>query len=98
MLTTITLILCIVLFVRLFTYRRQGAQYRPGMSWLAVIVMASSGATSIFILDGQLRVQLLAWPLVILLGVFTAATLQCKGNLSAVMKGPEAWHGRERRK
>lgn len=98
MLTTITLILCIVLFVRLFTYRRQGAQYRPGMSWLAVLVMASSGAASIFILDGQLKVQPLAWPLVVLLGVLTAAAVRCEGNLSAVMKGPVAWNGRERRK
>ena len=98
MLTTITLILCIVLFVRLFTYRRQGAQYRPGMSWLAVLVMASSGAASIFILDGQLKIQPLAWPLVVLLGVLTAAAVRCEGNLSAVMKGPAAWNGRERRK
>lgn len=98
MLTIITLILCAILFVRLFTYRRQGARYRPGMSWLATIVMASAGAGVIFILDGQLRVQLLAWPLVILLGVFTAAAVRCGGNLSAVMKGPAAWNGRERRK
>ena|SRR5690606_42159106 len=98
MLTIITLILCAILFVRLFTYRRQGAQYRPAVSWLATIVMASAGAAVIFILDGQLRVQLLAWPLVILLGVFTAAAVRCEGNLSAVMKGPAAWNGRERRK
>lgn len=98
MLTIITLFLCAIIFVRLFTYRRKGAQYRPAVSWLATIVMASAGAAVIFILDGQLRVQLLAWPLVILLSVFTAATLQCKGNLSAVMKGPEAWHSRGRRK
>ena len=98
MLTIITLILCAIIFVRLFTYRRKGAQYRPAVSWLATIVMASAGAGVIFILDGQLRGQLLAWPLVILLGVFTAAAVRCGGNLSAVMKGPAAWNGRERRK
>lgn len=96
MLTIITLVLCAIIFVRLFTYRRKGAQYRRAVSWLATIVMASAGAAVIFILDGQLRVQLLAWPVVVLLGVFTAATLQCKGNMSAVMKGPEAWHGRRK--
>ena len=96
MLTIITLILCITMFIRLFTYRRQGAQYRAGMSWLAVIVMASCGAAAIFILDGQLQVQAIAWPLVLLLGVFTAATLRCSGNLSAVMKGPAAWNGRRK--
>lgn len=98
MLTIITLILCLIIFIRLFTYRRQGAQYRPGMSWLAVLVMASSGAASIFILDGQLRIQPLAWPLVVLLGVLTLATLRCAGNLSAVLKGPDEWHARGRRK
>lgn len=98
MLTTITLILCITLFVRLFTYRRKGAQYRPGMSWLAVLVMASSGAASIFIMDGQLKIQPLAWPLVILLGVLTAAAVRCEGNLSAVMKGPDHWRARGKRK
>lgn len=98
MLTIITLILCATIFVRLFTYRRHGARYRRAVSWLATIVMASAGAGVIFILDGQLRVQLLAWPLVILLGVFTAATLRCSGNLSAVLKGPDAWHVRGKRK
>lgn len=98
MLTIITLILCAIIFVRLFTYRRHGARYRRAVSWLATIVMASAGAAVIFILDGQLRVQSLAWPLVILLAVFTAATVHCKGNLSAVMKGPMEWNGRERRK
>lgn len=98
MLTIITLILCAIIFIRLFTYRRKGAQYRRAVSWLATIVMASAGAGVIFILDGQLRVQLLAWPLVILLGVFTAAAVRCEGNLSAVMKGPAAWNGREGRK
>lgn len=98
MLTIITLLLCATMFVRLFTYKREGAKYRAGISWLAILVMASCGAAVIFILDGQLRVQLLAWPLVILLGVFTAATLRCSGNLSAVMKGPDAWHTRGKRK
>lgn len=93
MLTIITLILCVTIFVRLFTYRRDHSRFRRGVSVLAAIVMASAGAAVIFILDGQLRVQLLAWPLVTLLSVFTAATLQCKGNLSDVMKGPQAWRG-----
>lgn len=98
MLTIITLILCVTIFVRLFTYRRDHSRFRRGVSVLAAIVMASAGAAVIFILDGQLRVQSLAWPLVILLAVFTAATVHCKGNLSAVMKGSVVWNGRERRK
>lgn len=98
MLTIITLILCLIIFIRLFTYRRDGARYRAGMSCLAVVVMAASGAAVIFIVDGQLRIQPLAWPLVILLGVFMVATLRCAGNLSAVLKGPDAWHARGKRR
>lgn len=98
MLTVITALLCVALFIRLFTYRREGARYRAGMSWLTVLVMASSGAAVIYIMDGQLRVQLIAWPLVILLGVFTAATWRCSGNLSAVMRGPQSWRAKRARK
>lgn len=98
MLTIITLILCITVFIRLFTYSRQGARYRAGISLVAMLVMASSGAAAIFILDGQLKIQTLAWPLVCLLAVFTYATLRCHGNLSTVVRGPDAWNGRERRR
>ena len=97
MLTIITLLLCATMFIRLFTYRREGARYRAGISWLAIIVMASCGAAVIFILDGKFRVQPLAWPMVVLLGVLTMATLRCSGNLSAVMRGPDSWRARWRK-
>lgn len=99
MLTIITLLLCATIFVRLFTYKREeGARFRAGISWLAIITMASCGAAVIFILDGQFKVQPLAWPLVVLLGVLTMATLRCAGNLSAVLKGPESWRGKRWRR
>lgn len=99
MLTIITMLLCATMFVRLFTYKREeGARFRAGISWLAVITMASCGAAVIFIIEGEFRVQPLAWPLVVLLGVLTMATLRCAGNLSAVLKGPDEWHARGRRK
>lgn len=99
MLTIITLFLCATMFVRLFTYKREdGARFRAGMSWLAIVAMASCGASVIFILDGKFHVQPLAWPLVVLLGVLTMATLRCSGNLSAVLKGPESWRGKRWRR
>lgn len=99
MLTIITLLLCATIFVRLFTYKREeGARFRAGISWLAIITMASCGAAVIFILDGQFKVQPLAWPLVVLLGVLTMATLRCAGNLSAVLKGLESWRGKRWRR
>lgn len=98
MLTIITLILCATMFIRLFTYKREeGARYRAGMSWLAIITMASCGAAVIFILEGEFRVQPMAWPLVVLLGILTMATLRCAGNMSAVLKGPDAWGAKQRR-
>lgn len=97
-LTQITLLLSAALFLRLFTYRREGARFRRGVSLIATILMGCTGATVLFIAQGQLAVQSYEWPLVVVLGVFTVATLRCGGNLSSVLRDPSAWSGQERRK
>lgn len=89
--------LCAAIFVRLFTYRREGARFRRWVSVLAAVVMGCCGATVIYIVDGQLVFGWTAWPVVVLLGVLAASTLRCGGNLSAVLRGPDSWDGRDRR-
>lgn len=86
MLTYITLALCLIIFVRLFTYSRHGAMYRPVISLLATIIMMASGAVALLIACGDLRIGWVALPLVALLAVFTAMAVWCKGNLAAAIR------------
>ena len=97
-LTQLTMLLSAALFVRLFTYRRGGARFRRGVSVVATILMGCAGAMVLFIAQGKLSVQAYEWPLVVVLAVFTVATVRCGGNLSSVLRDPSAWSGQERRK
>ncbi|HCP54581.1 MAG: phage holin family protein [Pseudomonadaceae bacterium] len=98
MLTTAALILCSIIFVRMFTYRREGARFRRGVSILAYIVMVCCGATVIYITSGKLHISYYHWPMVVLLGVFAVATISCGGNLAQVLRNGDRWDGRDRRK
>lgn len=97
LLTQLTLLLCGCLFVRLFTYRRAGANFRRGVSIVATLVMGCAGAAVIYIAQGKLVVQVYEWPLVFMLLVLTAATVRCGGNLSSVLRDPSALDGDNRR-
>lgn len=90
-------LLCLVLFTRLFTYRRGNARFRRGVSCLAVVVMACSAIAAFHILRGDLRLSYESWPLLILLTVFTCSVVRSGGNLADVMR-PGGWDGVERRR
>lgn len=97
--TQATFWLCVVLFVRLFTFQRGNLRFRRGMSCLAYLAMASAGAAVIHILQGDLVLPGYAWPLVLLLAIFTGLVLRARGNLAGVLRsGEPAWAGVERRK
>lgn len=85
-LTQATFWLCLVLFVRLFTFRRNGARFRRSMSVLAWLVMASAGSVLVFISKGLLVMQAQSAPLVVILAVFVGSVCQSSGNLSRVWK------------
>lgn len=85
-LTQATFWLCLVLFVRLFTFKRKGARFRRSMSVLAWAVMSSSGAALVFISNGSLVMQPQSAPLVVILAVFVGSVCQSAGNLSRVWK------------
>ncbi|TLX65084.1 phage holin family protein [Stutzerimonas nosocomialis] len=97
LLTQAMFLICAVLFLRLFTYRRRGARFRRGVSCLAMLVMGCAGAAVIYILTGELRVPAMAWPLVVLLAVFAWAVWQSGGNLAGAFR-PSGWDGVERRR
>lgn len=97
-LTYATLILCVVMFVRLFTYQRGEARFRRDVSIMAALIMACCGATAIYIVSGDLRIQYQAWPLVLLLAVLAASLMRCGGNMSKVLRHPLDWDGTERRR
>lgn len=89
--TITTAALCTTVFISLFTYQRRGARFRKCVSGMATALMAASGAVVIFVIDGQLCVSPYAWPLIILLGLFTVLIVRCDGNLSDVLRGPNYW-------
>jgi len=98
-LTQITCWLCGAVFVRLFTFSRGSLRFRRGMSCLAYIVMACSGAAVINIFRGDLTITADAWPLVGLLAVFAFSVWRAGGNLAVVLR-PEnsVWTGPDRRR
>ena len=98
MLNIIVIVLCVSIFVRLFTYQRDGATFNRLKSGLAVIAMVCCGSAVIHIVTGELVVAIEAWPLVALLAFLAAATMRCGGNIAAVLRGPDAWDGRRDRR
>ena len=85
-LTQATFWLCIALFVRLFTFKRQGARFRRNMSCLAWLVMVAAGSAVVYIGKGLLVMPHNSWPLVLILAVFVGSVCQSSGNLSRVWK------------
>jgi fructose-1,6-bisphosphatase/inositol monophosphatase family enzyme len=85
-LTQATFWLCIALFVRLFTFKRQGARFRRNMSCLAWLVMVAAGSVVVYIGKGLLVMPHNSWPLVLILAVFVGSVCQSSGNLSRVWK------------
>jgi hypothetical protein len=95
-LTYATLVLCVTIFVRLFTYQRGDARFRRDVSIAATLIMACCGSQVIYILAGH-QIAISSWPMVTLLAVLTASLLRSEGNLSKVLRYPLGWDGRDRR-
>ncbi len=96
MLNAITMLLCLLIFVRLFSYQRGGARFRRGVSVAAVVVMGCTGAMVINILGGEVHVHADLWPIIGLLAVFAVGLLNARGNLARLLL-IDHWDGRDRR-
>lgn len=98
-LTFLTMLLASVIFVRLFTYQRKGAQYRLGKSAIAVAVMIACGRLLIDVLTACLVVPVEFWPFVVLLGVFALAIVRAGGNVARLVRPDDLpWTGADRRR
>lgn len=89
MLSWIGAVLCSVIFVRLFTYRRGGARFRRGVSLCAALMMGACGAMVVYIVTGQTQISEHDWPLLVLLGVLAYSLLTSGGNLATVVLAPD---------
>lgn len=99
LLTTLTIVLAGVIFVRLFTYQRKGARYCWGKSATAVLVMIACGRLLIEAMTSGLVVPPEFWPFVLLLAVFALAIVRADGNVARLVQpGDLPWSGVERRR
>lgn len=97
-LTFLTMVLAGVIFIRLFTYQRNGARYRWGKSAIAVALMIACGRLLIQTLTGDLVIPAAFWPFVVLLAVFAMAVLRAGGNVACLVRpGDLPWSGADRR-
>lgn len=86
-LTWITFTLCIITFVRMFTYKREGANFHRGVSIAATAVMMASATAAVQILTGKFIVQPVAWPMIVMQTVLVVGLIHTKGNLAPIIRG-----------
>lgn len=85
-LTYAALIANLVIFVRLFTYTRDGAQFRPGISIVSALCMGCAGATVIYILQGKVLFTVQMWPVLLALGVIAKSLCAHRGNTAKMIE------------
>lgn len=86
-LTWITFILCIITFVRMFTYKRDGSHFHRGVSVAATLLMFASAAGAVSIGLGDFKVQPAAWPMIVMHAILVVGLLHTKGNLAPIIRG-----------
>lgn len=96
LLTYAALVANVIIFVRLFTYTRDGARYRPGISIVSAVCMGCAGATVIYILQGKVLFTVQMWPVLLALGLITKSVCTHKGNAakmieSLIVSEDESW-------
>lgn len=85
-LSTLTVLVCSAICMRLITYRRAGARFRPGVSLCAYLLALCTGCQALGIVAGLYRAEHLSpWMLGVLL-VLLVLLLQARGNLARVLR------------
>ena len=83
---TLTVLVCSAICMRLITYRRAGARFRPGVSLCAYLLALCTGCQALGIVAGLYRAEHLSpWMLGVLL-VLLVLLLQARGNLARVLR------------
>lgn len=97
-LTYLSVIICFLIFIRLFTFQRNGARFRRGVSLMATAVMACCGSLVIYVLSGRLVMTATDWPMVGMLAFFGVSVFRCRGNLAGVLEYSRGWRSYDRRR
>ncbi|MBH9377740.1 phage holin family protein [Pseudomonas aeruginosa] len=85
-LSTLTVLVCSAICMRLITYRRAGARFRPGVSLCAYLLALCTGCQALGIVAGLYRAEHLSpWMRGVLL-VLLVLLLQARGNLARVLR------------
>ena len=77
---------CMLIIVRLFTYRRRGAQHRAPGSWLAYVLMVACAAVVVRIIFGQYTSA--DWAETLLNITLCASIYAARGNVMHIFRGP----------
>lgn len=81
-----TMITCAAICGRLLTYRRQpGTRHRPGVSWLAWLLIVCTGGEAIHIAVTGIEARASIWQLGVLLGL-AMLTFKAHGNVAAIIR------------
>ena len=83
-LLTVNFIVCSAIFLVLFHFKRDGARFRRGISFLALVVMVSAGSVPIMIATGLIKQTSI--PHTILAVTLLVAVINAKGNLTQLAK------------
>jgi hypothetical protein len=85
----VQLMACVVIVLRLLTFRRGDARHRHGIAWVAWLLIVAATATAVKLLCG---IRPPPGPLEALLTVMIAAlVLIHRGNLAHVLRAPRGW-------
>lgn len=85
----VQLMACLVIVLRLLTFRRGTSRHRHGMAWAAWLVIVACTATAVKLMFG---IRPPPGPLEALLTVVIAVlVLIHRGNLAHVVRAPRAW-------
>ena len=82
--------ICAGIAVRVFLFRREGANHRRWGGWLAYVVIVVSASIPVRTFYGYYSVD---WSQVIINAVFLAAILKTKGNVVQIFKISRSQHG-----
>lgn len=80
----INALLCLLIAGRLVAFRREGATYRPWVSWLAYVIVVAAGSVPIRVLFGvPVPVDVST---VLINGLVCLALFSVRGNLMALFR------------
>lgn len=97
LITTLTVVACVAILVRLMVFRRDGARYRPGIAVIAWLLAVCVGGYALAILFGLDQSS----PFVLgILLIMATQIFRARGNIASVLRvhWTLGWNGTERRR